>query len=611
MFLDTHSNTAIDCSPDSGSMFAKMDVSIGIAAKLANTRAKPRKIPGVSDSIQRGYVVTDRALVGGNIIARDMLGHLRYWLEPTKGGKPRSTRFHEGYYWEAASEKFWQQQLGCTRQEARTAIKALEKSGAVVREVRQFGNWETDHYRLVLEVTGVKLTKVQDGSMVAANHTLVASNQATSLKLLPEVTKEENLNINNAHESLCAEEEHFSDTPTTTTKAKTTTTPKAKSKATSSPSLQGFPPPPSSAPPPSPKMEKASDAITAAYLVQKAAWGLAMTGEHGCPVSEGLTASEVSALQRIEYRTTQAGLDAVAFIEWLTPFRWQQYGFTFDDDPNFNALHLAKAERLAYAITLYRHDLAATAAEAAKQALIKAQCTATAWLPPPQEQKKVTASKQWLAAHPSYAALSNKYDMDALLKMLIELQYLPFGRKMLAEEECSNLLEIEVQIGELQFDDTLPMLLTALGGTHFKDFFEIVVNEKGLMTTSTTDRVKFLNKHLATWAKFTTPDTDAASQAASDDVPNGNVADEATQAITEAPIGPASITEDEWLSTVYHRPVPFDEEVAWVKTWQAEANARMAADKAIAAAKAASALPVLKPSKGSPKGKQSLSWKTP
>jgi hypothetical protein len=166
-----------------------------------NRRKTPRKIPGVAESPRRGYIVTDRKLVGGNLIARDMLGHLRYWLEPDESGKPRSKRFHEGHYWEACSLKFWEQQLGCSRQEARTAIKALEKSGAVVRDVRPFGNWETEHYRLVLGVCGIKLRDTSTASSVAANPTcvasnttLVASNTATSLKLPLEVSSSKSLN---------------------------------------------------------------------------------------------------------------------------------------------------------------------------------------------------------------------------------------------------------------------------------------------------------------------------------------------------------------------------------------------------------------------------------
>jgi len=131
-------------------------------------------------------------LVGGYFLARDMLGHLRYWLEPDETGKPRSTRLIDGHYWEVCSLSFWEKQLGCTRQEARTAVGKLIASGAVVCEMRSFGNWETEHFRLVLEVTQIKLREVaEQGKCVASNTVCVSSNIATSLKLHPEVPKEE------------------------------------------------------------------------------------------------------------------------------------------------------------------------------------------------------------------------------------------------------------------------------------------------------------------------------------------------------------------------------------------------------------------------------------
>ncbi|WP_434109236.1 hypothetical protein [Paraburkholderia caffeinilytica] len=156
----------------------------------ATTRATPRKIPGLSESPRRGFVVTDRKLVGGNLCARDMLGHLRYWLEPDESGKPRSNGFHEGHYWEYCSITFWERQLGYSRGEVRNGIRALLASGAVVRESRRQGNNNYDHYRLVLDVAGVKIRDCASPSTGVSTYACASTPPACASTPMTEVTAE-------------------------------------------------------------------------------------------------------------------------------------------------------------------------------------------------------------------------------------------------------------------------------------------------------------------------------------------------------------------------------------------------------------------------------------
>jgi hypothetical protein len=185
-------NAAYDCKI--GATFEAHAVCTSSAiSRLKETRKTPRKTPGVATSARRGYIATDRALVGGNFIARDMLGHLRYWLEPDTNGKPRSTRMMDGFYWEVCSLTFWEKQLMCSRQEARTGVEKLLASGTVVCKMDAFGNWDTSHFRLVLPVTQIKLRAViEEAKCVASNTVCVTSNIAMTEKLHPEVTKEKN-----------------------------------------------------------------------------------------------------------------------------------------------------------------------------------------------------------------------------------------------------------------------------------------------------------------------------------------------------------------------------------------------------------------------------------
>lgn len=129
--------------------------------KSGNKRATPRKIPGVSKRPERGFLVTDRELLGGkkkpgSIVAREMLGQLRRDFEPDKHGNPSfAQQVHEGHYWVAYSITYWQQQLDITRGEARTGIQCLIDSGCAVIGVFEYGfQPEYLHFRLTEKTLG-------------------------------------------------------------------------------------------------------------------------------------------------------------------------------------------------------------------------------------------------------------------------------------------------------------------------------------------------------------------------------------------------------------------------------------------------------------------------
>ncbi|SDR42662.1 hypothetical protein SAMN05443245_5872 [Paraburkholderia fungorum] len=158
-----------------GAMCANAGMASTAIAPLYKPRKTPRKIPGLAQSEKRGFIVSDRALVGGNLCARDMLGDLRYWLEPDEQGHCRATKQINGHFWVARSRQFWVKQLGYSEQEVKTGIKALVASGAVVKESHEFGNWDTYHYRLCFDVAGYKLRGGQKG--VASNPTSPSAKQ--------------------------------------------------------------------------------------------------------------------------------------------------------------------------------------------------------------------------------------------------------------------------------------------------------------------------------------------------------------------------------------------------------------------------------------------------
>ncbi|MFM0665386.1 hypothetical protein [Paraburkholderia sediminicola] len=183
-----------------GAMFASAEVIARAKASLTKPRKTPRKIPGVAKSEKRGFIVSDRKLVGGSFFACAMLGDLRYWLEPDETGKVRAKIQADGHYWVARSRQHWMKLFDASEQEVKTALKHLV-GDAVVCQTMEFGNWATDHYRINFEVAGYKLCggdakgvssnqvssdhEIQKGvssnpTLVSSNHTPVSINLATS-----------------------------------------------------------------------------------------------------------------------------------------------------------------------------------------------------------------------------------------------------------------------------------------------------------------------------------------------------------------------------------------------------------------------------------------------
>lgn len=148
-------------------------------------RATPRRIPGLSTTDERGFLKSDRELLGGkkkpgSLYAALMLGQLRHDFERDKDGKPgHAQRVHEGQYWVAYSLTYWERQLDLTENEARSGVQCLADSDDVVKVAKfKFGNEPKYlHFRLTEKSLGyVTATPVEDGCVattqgVCANHT--------------------------------------------------------------------------------------------------------------------------------------------------------------------------------------------------------------------------------------------------------------------------------------------------------------------------------------------------------------------------------------------------------------------------------------------------------
>ncbi len=135
-------------------------------------RDTPRKIPGLSKTDERGFLKSDRELLGGkkkpgSLYAALMLGQLRRDFEPNKHGNPgHAERVHEGHYWVAYSLTYWERQFDLTENEARSGVQCLVDSKGVVEVGKfKFGNEpKYQHFRLEEKALGyVPTTPVEGG----------------------------------------------------------------------------------------------------------------------------------------------------------------------------------------------------------------------------------------------------------------------------------------------------------------------------------------------------------------------------------------------------------------------------------------------------------------
>ncbi|MGP8439945.1 hypothetical protein ACT2FY_32260 [Paraburkholderia fungorum] len=92
----------------------------------------------------------------------------------------------------------------------------------------------------------------------------------------------------------------------------------------------------------------------------------------GCLLPD-LTDADRDIAQRLEYRLTKAGLDALAFMDWLTPFRFQQIALGQWDAADYAFLWIGKTKHQQLLIAEYRQYLADQQAQADKAAAAHAE----------------------------------------------------------------------------------------------------------------------------------------------------------------------------------------------------------------------------------------------
>lgn len=356
---------------DDGAMQATASTSIAAVAALR----KPRKIPGKVESPIRRLDIRDVQACGENMLAVAMLSDIRFWLEPDgQQAKLKKAIEKDGYRWVARSIAGWKQHFNIkSDQMVRTAVKYLRASEEVEVSDFWFSGNLTPHYRLKTEgvENDVEGEGVENGMGGVDFNRGGVENNKTITESYSETVVKENLNINNAHENPCAQEAQATPTPDSTTgKINPWNQPLEQPQDQN---LESTPPPsPGCAAPPSPasaKTSRASESFVRAYTAQKAAYNQVSKSDG---VSLDVTEAEASALQRVEYRAGQAGLNPVEFIEWLTPKTFQRLGFDHDDDPRYGVLWLT-SERLTTALDRYRAELDA----AEQQRVREAERTAT------------------------------------------------------------------------------------------------------------------------------------------------------------------------------------------------------------------------------------------
>ncbi|GJH02282.1 hypothetical protein [Paraburkholderia terrae] len=323
-----------------GAMFAAAESTS--TSSVVRKRATPRKIPGLAKSEQRGFIVSDRALVGGNWLACAMLGDLRYWLEPDESGKVRATREAEGHRWVARSRQHWMRLFDATEQEVKTALRHLHACTGIKHQTMEFGNWNTEHYRLDFEQIGHKYRADQKG--VSSNPTPVSSNLATSGST-HEVQKDKN------------------------PKTKTAPQESAQGKATPTPNPAPLCVPAGQSPEPSPAGnvlsfpaspagkygEEISDALADAVIKQKQIWNQMNQKE---VVTASLNPDERRTVWMLSERLEKIGIDPLDYVRVWTPENYQAMTFALDSFAHFNVFHLAKTKVFNFCTEAYRRWLA-------------------------------------------------------------------------------------------------------------------------------------------------------------------------------------------------------------------------------------------------------------
>ncbi|CAE6944162.1 hypothetical protein R75471_05527 [Paraburkholderia domus] len=294
-------------------------------------------------------------LCRGNHNAAEVLGKITFRYQPDKDHARLKTIRH-GHYWWYHTIKELAEECDLTLEQAKYALVKLREWGLV--ETRANGakvrGLRVSLFRLPVAQGAGSLNgwptfadtpaKVENSTTAKVeNSTLKAS------KVVEGEPKEENLNTQSVTSASAVTHGHDPVKPETGSgKIKTS------------------------------KKPEASKPFLGHYLTRKLEWLKEATNDDnpaGCLLPE-LTDTDRDVCQRLEYRLTSAGLDALAFLDWLTPFRFQQFAFDQWDQADYATLWIGKTKHQQLLIAEYRQHLADQQTDADKIAAAQADAVA-------------------------------------------------------------------------------------------------------------------------------------------------------------------------------------------------------------------------------------------
>jgi hypothetical protein len=286
-------------------------------------------------------------LCRGNHNAAEVLGKITFRYQPDKDHARLKTIRH-GHYWWYHTIKELAEECDLTLEQAKYALVKLREWGLV--ETRANGakvrGLRVSLFRLPVAQGAGSLNgwptfadtpaKVENSTTAKVeNSTLKAS------KVVEGEPKEENLNTQSVTSASAVTHGHDPVKPETGSgKIKTS------------------------------KKPEASTAFLDRCLSRKREWLKEATNSDnpaGCLLPD-LTDADRDIAQRLEHRLTEGGLDALAFLDWLTPFRFQQIAFGQWDGADYAFLWIGKTKHQQLLIAEYRQHLADQQAEADKAA---------------------------------------------------------------------------------------------------------------------------------------------------------------------------------------------------------------------------------------------------
>lgn len=279
--------------------------SNAVALSNATPASKSRQLVGLPAKSRRTYEADVLKACNWDAMAATIVDDVAF-----------NTRTHKRP--KAASLAYWCAYFGgCPEQRMRTVIKHAVDSGLLEVTQKMFNGSYTPHYRYI--GTGVEInTPVETNTPHVEINTTITDSINSSNK---------NLNIQNAGPG---------NTPAKTI-PETTIEQSGKVKT--------------------PKAEQASDPFLKICLERKLeflAVGTNSDNPKGC-VLPTLTAADLNTAQRLEHELTKAGLDPLAFLGWLTPFRFQQHTLAINTSMDWSLFVIVSYREMFFA--KYREHL--------------------------------------------------------------------------------------------------------------------------------------------------------------------------------------------------------------------------------------------------------------